>query len=333
MTKYQGPSFQLVETITIEELEKKGGFSACNAPILVKGAVKRWPAWNSWTFNNLANLKNKDGTEIIARFQNGLIEQGVTKKPVYQPIAPYLTNLENATSQISSEERENAGLCPEKKWKNLKPKENFYLDWDYLKTFPANQVYLAQWHILQKFPELKNDFAIRNLWKGLRWTWEYVFMGPAHTVSGLHDDFGNNWFCQVKGLKEFILFSPKENDPYLCESDKYDWGARLSNVDITRVSDQANEKETFAKAQGLYARVEAGDALYIPKHTWHAVVALEPSISLAVFGLTIPEILLSGVANETLSLLHKMRVYKTKNCACHKMHVHTSKEETIAASL
>jgi len=80
----------------------------------------------------------------------------------------------------------------------------------------------------------------------------------------------------------------------MCISEKYDWGATLSDINISRLPEQPQQLAAFEKTRGLYARVETGDALFIPKRTWHAVVALEPSISLGVFGLTAPEILLDG---------------------------------------
>ena len=67
----------------------------------------------------------------------------------------------------------------------------------------------------------------------------------------------------------------------------------------------------------MYARVEAGDALFIPKRTWHAVVALEPSVSLAVFGLTPSEIVIGGGRAELRGLLHRLGLYRWGNCACH----------------
>ena len=75
----------------------------------------------------------------------------------------------------------------------------------------------------------------------------------------------------------------------------------------------------FAKTNGLYARCEPGDALFVPKKTWHCVVALEPSISLAVFGLTLPEILIGGGSAEARNLLHKLHLYRWGNCTCHKV--------------
>ena len=318
MSSYQGPRFQLVETVSADDLAQRGGFQPRTRPLLVKGAVKKWPAWNKWSFDNLASLKRKDGSEVVTSFQNGLVEQGVTKEPLMMPVAPYLRELGEAARKALAAPDENVGLCPHMIWKDLRPNEDFYLNWDHLKSFTPNKVYLAQWDILKEFPDMRNDFAIRNVWPGWRWTWEYVFMGPANTVTGVHYDFPNNWFCQVAGVKEFLLFPP-ENNPHMCKSKKFDWGATLSDINISKLDEQPREAESFAKANGLYARVEPGDALFVPKETWHCVVALEPSISLAVFGLTIPEILIGGGAAEFKALLHNLRLYRWGNCTCHKM--------------
>ena len=316
MSTYQGPAFQLVDTITAEELAAQGGFRPRPRPLLVKGAVKLWPAWEKWSFAKIADLKHKDGSEVVTTFQNGLVEQGVTRPPVIQPVAPYLHELEAASAKIRAEWGQDTGLCPDRQWKSLQPGEKFHLNWAHLQSFKPNRVYLAQWDILKEFPELRNDFAIRSLWKSWRWTWEYVFIGPSNTVTGLHFDFPNNWFCQVRGVKEFLLFPP-ENRPHMCESQKYDWGATLSDINISKLDEQPRERESFAKANGLYARCEPGDALFVPKQTWHCVVALQPSISLAVFGLTLPEIILGGGPSEFRSLLHKMHLYRWGNCTCH----------------
>jgi hypothetical protein len=49
------------------------------------------------------------------------------------------------------------------------------------------------------------------------------------------------------------------------------------------------------------------------------VVALEPSISLAVFGLKPLEVLANGGWAELKGLLHRLRLYRWGNCACHKV--------------
>jgi hypothetical protein len=46
-------------------------------------------------------------------------------------------------------------------------------------------------------------------------------------------------------------------------------------------------------------------------------VALEPSISLGVFGLTLLEILTAGAWAEFKNILHLLRLYRSGNCICH----------------
>jgi lysine-specific demethylase 8 len=314
MSSTLGPTFQLIDEVAWEDLARdRRRFGPRSTPLLVKGAVRAWPAWERWSFERLGHLRRPDGSEVIFRFQNGLVEQGVTRQPLDLPIGPYIRDLAQSAGQ-----RREDGLLPYRRWRQIARGEKFHLDWSYMKTFEATRVYLAQWNILDEFPEMRRDFAIRTLWPGWRWTWEFVFIGPAHTVTGVHYDFPNNWFCQVRGTKEVIVFRPDQS-AYMCKSRKYDWGATLSDINISRLDEQPREWATFSQAHGLYARVEAGDALFIPRRNWHSVVAMEPSISLAVFGLTPWEIISGGGPSELRHLLHKLRLYRWNNCTCHKM--------------
>src|SRR5262249_40173765 len=158
-------------------------------------------------------------------------------------------------------------------------------------------------------PALRNDFHIGSLWPGRRRTWEYVFIGPTGTVTGLHQDIHDNWFCQIRGSKEIVLL-PADQMPRSCISKKFNLGSVLSTIDILRLGEHPAEAEVFSRMVGRYAHVEAGDALYIPKGTWHAVVALEPSISLGVFGLTLGEMLTIGAWTELKNLLHLAGLYR-----------------------
>ncbi|MFC5473747.1 cupin-like domain-containing protein [Paraherbaspirillum soli] len=314
MTSITGPSFQLVEEIDALQLARDGGFGARTRPLLVKGALRNWPAQAGWSFEQMSTLRHKDGSEPVVQFQNGLVEQGQTQPRPFLPVGPYLQQLAAAAKQTLSDD---VGLLPARRRRQLEPGERFLLDWSHMQSFRPDRMYLAQWNILDQFPALRKDFAIQDLWPGWRWTWEYVFMGPANTVTGLHYDFPHNWFCQVRGTKEFILFPPDQT-AHMCISAKHDWGATLSDINISRLDQQPEQLRQFEKTQGLYARVEPGDALFIPKRTWHAVVSLEPSISLGVFGLTAPEILFEAVPNELKNVLHKLHLYRWGNCTCHK---------------
>eukprot|EP01034_Spumella_vulgaris_P005624 gene5624-7182_t len=185
-----------------------------------------------------------------------------------------------------------------------------------MKTLPRDQPYISLWHILKEFPQLKDDFKISEIWPGLRWDWGYTFLGPGKSVTGFHYDYPNNLFCQVSGAKEFLLVPPDQN-PYMAPSSKYDWGGKMSHIDITRLDEQPERAAMFAQASGLYARVESGDALFVPRRTWHAVVSSIPSVSLAVFGLTPRELVVDGVPSGVRAALHAVGLYGRGNCTCH----------------
>lgn len=309
-----GPEFEYVDEVRADELGARFGWR--DRPLLVRGAVRMWPAWEQWSFDRFAALRKPDGSEAIARFITGVVEQGATREQFDAPVGPYLRELARTAERVA-DSRPDAGLLSARRRAALRPGEPFRLDWSYLTSFVPDRVYLSQWEILREFPDLKKDFAIRRLWPGRRLTWQYAFVGPADTVTGLHHDFPDNWFCQVRGTKEVILVT-RDQSRHMCPSRKFDWGATLSTIDVTRLAGQSRERAEFEKVRGLYARVEAGDALFIPKGTWHAVVALEPSISLAVFGLTPAEVVINGGRAELKRLLHNLRLYRWGNCACHK---------------
>ncbi len=307
-----GPLFERVETVAFDDFELGAHVAERLRPLLVKGAVKHWPAWDRWSFDQLADICEAQQNPIAGRFQTGLTEQGTTRPAVVQPVAPYLRALGAAASAHNTPEQ---ALLPLAQWQAARPGESFELNWQRM-AFEPNRTYLQQWDMLSALPQLRQDFPMRRLWPGARLTWEYVFIGPANTLSGLHFDFPNNWFCQVRGTKEFILFDQTQT-PYLSPARKYDWGATLSQVDIARLDEQPDIAQRFAQARGMYARVEEGDALYIPRRTWHSVVSLGPSVSIGIFGLTPLEVAVGGTKATLRDWAHRARLYRWGNCTCH----------------
>src|SRR5882672_829401 len=93
----EGPTFELVETTKWTDLVQSGGFGVRKTPLLVKGVVRAWPAFDRWTFERLAALRRPDGSDVVFRFQNGLVEQGVTREPLDLPIGPYIEGLARAS--------------------------------------------------------------------------------------------------------------------------------------------------------------------------------------------------------------------------------------------
>src|SRR5678809_505683 len=141
---FTGPTFRKVETIDWHEVVRQGGFGARTSPLLVKGAVRAWPAFERWTFEKLAALRKPDGSQVVFRFQNGLVEQGVTKPPLDLAISPYIEGLALSSAQSQkSNARSEKGLLSYSRWKQIKDGESFRLDWSHMNSFTPDQVYLA----------------------------------------------------------------------------------------------------------------------------------------------------------------------------------------------
>jgi hypothetical protein len=309
-----GPEVRLVDTIDVEEYLARPNDIDYRSPLLIRRAVADWPAAHRWTFEWLAGLRSPQGKDLTARFQNGLIEQGRTQEPVELSVSRFAEVLGAAAT--ASDAAPPGALCPDEILAGLRASDQFHLRWEILAEHPTGQAYLGQWEILKHFPPLIGDLRIRELWPRRQSIWPTVWIGPAHTITGLHNDYPHNLFCQFRGQKEFVLLSPSEA-PHLSPSSKYDRGSELSRIDVRNLRQGGPEAEHFAMAAGWYARVRAGDALIIPKNTWHCVTALEPSISLSVFGLSLIERATSGVREVVLEGLHHLGLYRRGDCTCH----------------
>ena len=121
----------------------------------------------------------------------------------------------------------------------------------------------------------------------------------------------------MRGVKELLLFPPSQAHA-LPLTAKYDPGARLCAVDVTRIADGGGAAEAAAAgARGWHVRLEAGDTLYIPKGTFHAVVALSPSLSISSFGHAPLELVTNGLLIELRDALHRAGLLRWGDCSCH----------------
>src|SRR5437879_9112804 len=172
MSGFRGPEFELVPGTTSISAD---GLRKVRSPLLLRGALKSWPAWTRWSFDQIG--AHCDEKKVVSKFQDGLVEQGSTKPLPVLPVAPFLRELSAAARIPPSDE---AGLLPPVRRRALRTGERFLLNWRYLQSLPTNRRYLADWALLEVFPELRKDLNLAALWPGWRWTWEYSFIGPAH---------------------------------------------------------------------------------------------------------------------------------------------------------
>ena len=243
-------------------------------------------------------------------YQGGPAEQGVTLEPAVLPVAPYLRRLATQKACTSGQ----ALVVPA--CLDQEGTRAWALNWNFSLT--PRDLYLAQWSILEPAPQLSGDLRVRSPWVSWwRLIYTHVFIGGPGTVTGLHTDWNPNFFCSVRGTKDWILFPPSE-DEALQPSSKFDYGATCSRVNLSKLQTMPPDvKAAFQKARGgLFVRIEPGDALYVPPYTWHAVVSTTPAISLSIFGLQFRHVLVNGIPMMTRWILHRMGLYRRGNCTC-----------------
>ena len=101
-----------------------------------------------------------------------------------------------------------------------------------------------------------------------------IWFGTADTVSGLHHDYLTNWYAQVFGEKQFILFSPDQvNSLYPKSGSLAHWSA------VDPVHPDLDAFPRFAAARPVTVTVTAGEVLFLPSFWWHHVTSLSVSIS------------------------------------------------------
>ncbi len=174
--------------------------------------------------------------------------------------------------------------------------------------------YAAQIDLLANFPELAKDLRFAEIFPKGRLLYPFGWIGPAGAVTGLHKDDANNLLAQLYGRKKVLLYSPR-NAPFVYQSHKYDYGARLSYVDAE--APNYDRYPLFRHAQAEEVLLEPGELLFIPIGWWHQVRSLEPSISMSCFAQSYSEYFRT-IPESVRWYLHKLRLLGWREgCTCH----------------
>lgn len=149
-----------------------------------------------------------------------------------------------------------------------------YLDKFIFSPAPVKETaYIAQHNWIHQVPELLTDFDTPELCdlflgEALSMPIVHFWFGMAGTLSPLHFDKYDNFFCQIVGAKRVILVSP-------------DFSHHLSVGSNT--CPLVGEQLTLLLASIAHqvVIVQPGQTLFIPKGWWHQVESLAFSISLS----------------------------------------------------
>ncbi len=103
-----------------------------------------------------------------------------------------------------------------------------------------------------------------------------IWVGHASNVSA-HYDTVDNLACVVAGTRRFTLYSPEMIDSlYVGPIDNTMAGQPVSLAASSLPDDARFPRFSAVRDQALVAKLQPGDALYLPKLWWHQVEATAP---------------------------------------------------------
>ena len=216
-----------------------GDFVEQGKPVLLKGAIKSFEAFEKWDMNYFRVLDNSRPLNV----KYGNVGDGQVKSTDIGSYVQLLEDFERSEGK--------AELPP----------------------------YLHDVAIFNTFPELIHDIPvdIRNYFSKYyeeRW-WSYMqfFMSVTGHVTPLHFDtlMTNNTFFQIKGKKRFILI------PWDQREGCYMKGWRWAEVNPSQPD--LNKHQKFSEVAAQVVDVEGGDILFMPSGMLHQVETLSLSIS------------------------------------------------------
>ena len=152
---------------------------------------------------------------------------------------------------------------------------------DLLKSEPTRyRIFL--WNVLKEVPELQQDFSFPDLGIRLMKGLPMLFFGGQDSYTFMHYDIdlANIFHFHFDGVKECILFPQTENKLLY----------KIPHSLITHESiDFSNpDYETWPALKhvnGYKARLNHGDAIYIPEGYWHYMKYITPGISMSLRGI------------------------------------------------
>lgn len=119
--------------------------------------------------------------------------------------------------------------------------------------------------------EFKSPALCGRPWWGRNKMW----LGPAGTVTAMHQDANDNLFVQLRGTKRFLLFPPGDRKNLYA----YARWSRLPN--FTPVDPRDPDLQRYPKLARTRPRqvvLQPGQTLFIPRLWWHHASALEDTI-------------------------------------------------------
>ncbi|MCA0200862.1 MAG: cupin-like domain-containing protein [Proteobacteria bacterium] len=245
---YAGASVDTLSDFTAESFYHSYVFR--NRPALLEGLVATWPAIKLWTFEYMmAQAGDMEVGVSVGRDRETDYEANYRR---HEKLIPFRSLLELAASGVKSNDT------------YLVAKGDFFRR--------AHSRALCE----DIPPPMALLSALTKPDDGSLW------LGPAGTITPLHQDSVNVLLCQVRGQKEVSLISSLAS-PWLAPT-----GLSLSDFDPDRPDYCAFS--VLREARIYRTVLSPGDALFIPVGWWHKVSALSASISVSYTTFRLPKL-------------------------------------------
>ncbi|KAH9489178.1 HSPB1-associated protein 1 [Bulinus truncatus] len=228
-----------------------------NSPLLIPSIAIKWPC-QSWTFEALSETL---GSKL---FSCRVSEKSCEKKMETHYIYHRIT-----MKQFYEWLQGNPQDGPLTNYS--REKYSCYIDYKYMKDLFSD--------IPDFFDQVQwRDF---NLFDFDGYDSTVWFGSEGANTPGHQDTYGFNLVTQVYGRKLWILFPP-DDSPYLYPTRiPYEESSIFTQVNLRRPDFMTHPKLKFSHP--VIVVLCPGQTLYVPRHWWHYVESLEPSISINVW--------------------------------------------------
>lgn len=258
-------------------------------PCIINGMINDWPALENWDYDYL-----------IRKTNNQIVNVNFTKKG-------------DADSIINIDD-EKYFIYPTE----IQMPMNDFINMIRIREDDDAIPYLSQQddNLRKHFPTLLDDISIglplaNNAFKDVSLedekntlTAANLWIGDERSVSSIHKDFYENFYCVITGEKSFHLFPPSDiafmnEEKY--KTKRYNYkktdenrnNKRIKQSDIDIISDDSEEEVSwiandptqlssssyFKDCHPITLTLKKGETLYLPAMWYHRVSQLQPTIA------------------------------------------------------
>ena len=215
-------------------------FIAVNRPVIIVGCMEDWKPYKTWTFDY---FRRHHQDSIVG------IQDGRDSDPLYEQNQKFHRKEVRFGDFLDRIERTDSS-------------NDFYMT---AGNMGAHRAALSQLFDDAENINIRNEYfefpAEGSLW-----------IGPKGTVTPLHFDMINNFFCQIRGSKRVRLV-PSWSMPWV-----YNDYHVYSDVDAA--SPDFDQHPLFSNVTMYDFVIYPGEILFIPMGWWHHLESLEPAVSL-----------------------------------------------------